>query len=151
MKNKKSSMGTSGQQTLPKKKPAKSQLIAEQELCGLRIKVVAEPDAPGGWFFVTDADYDGAPAVHVGLVTDTGAWHDVFDTLLHEVLEVTLALMDLRFTPSYYVGVPYSLFVFHFTHPQYQEAMSRVARVVCAVEPALRKCWNEARRNADAG
>jgi hypothetical protein len=82
-------------------------------------------------------------AVRILIGADERLWQDIVESLIHEVMELTLTKMECSWQPSYFIGNDSAKYKFIATHVQFQEACCRTAEYITPALPVLAKAWKK--------
>jgi hypothetical protein len=100
-------------------------------------------DGLGGEFY---SKYDGAalPRIVIGIDYEHDEWCQLFNVLLHEVIECLLAISGFRFDQSPSTSWGTDRFTFHFDHAQFSEVISKASLGLVKIIPELKKAFTKA-------
>ncbi len=82
----------------------------EITICGIKHKVILEPDNNGGWF------NEGKKAIGIGVVRKD----DIPEVILHEVLESIMAIRNMRYAKER-AEPDNGDYLFSFNHDQFEQ------------------------------
>lgn len=102
-------------------------------------------EGTGGEFYIVP---EKGSVARIKLGADQAQWTEVLSTLLHEILEMQVALIGCRYSPAPDFGRDHASYLFLMTHPQFSEACGRAAWFLSAAVPDLSKAWAKWNRKA---
>lgn len=109
-------------------------LIGEYMMGYRNVELYAVSDDTGGNFVLSPDK--GVSTMEVGL--DHDHWHEVFNVLLHESLEMAMCDVGARFRPNpCFATCASDTYKFMLDHNQFTEATYRASYFVCASHNAL--------------
>lgn len=73
------------------------------------------------------------------------SYEDVYEQLLHELLELTLHLLGLALVPCHLTHPGTAGFRYFLNHEEFQNAVAQVSDIFRQAEPDVRKAWKKAR------
>lgn len=82
----------------------------------------------------------GMSCISVGL--EPNRWRDVYDVLLHEVVEFAYLQMNCRLQPSGGASASQARYIFHADHEQFSEIITRAAYFLTPAIPVLYSVWS---------
>ncbi|MEJ2655584.1 MAG: hypothetical protein P8012_00100 [Desulfobacterales bacterium] len=94
----------------------------------------------GGEFYTT-LEGSSLPRIVIGIDYDRSEWWQLFNVLLHEVVECLLAISGFRFDQSPSISWGTDRFTFHFDHAQFSEVISRASLGLVKIIPELKKAF----------
>ncbi len=97
-------------------------------------------DGIGGEFY-TVPDLGAIPRIKIG--ADQDSWQEVVSTLLHEIIELQMALTGCRLSAVPDYGRDHAGYIFIMTHLQFSEVCGRASIFVAAALPDLAAAWKK--------
>lgn len=83
------------------------------------------------------------PMVHMIIGLQHCSWWHCLEVALHEALELILSDLNCRYVPDVSYGDTADEYIFHFSHPQFSEAMGRLGNFMAAITPELSTAYDD--------
>jgi hypothetical protein len=106
---------------------------------GLEMVQVALREGDGGEFYYFPED-GSTPRIVIGADNE---FEDVLGVLIHEVGELSMCRLGLRYMGSEDMSNDHSGYLFVLTHPQFSDVCNRLAYAIATVQKDLKKAWKK--------
>jgi hypothetical protein len=111
---------------------------------------VDDETASANFSLFVDGELGKLPRIRVG--TRRRTWHGVFETMMHEVVEMAMVQVCCRWAPNPDYATSNAGYLFVVNHEQFSDVVSRAAEFIAdAGAPLLREFKRSARRKKSKG
>ena len=118
----------------------KQVIVGTYDLGAESVVLILRPGM-GGDFHTRSDPPRKMPCISVG--ADSGSWQKLVAWLVHEVVEVVMMRMGLRYVPDVDYARDAAGYLFVETHAQHSEVCARVGWFLADCLPDLNKAWKK--------